>query len=121
VLSRPLEAHTDRSLVSPDDVRRQLEEVRQRGYAIENGEHIEGIGSVAAPVFDHAGEAIAALGLSVESTRLLGDAPRLAAMVVFAARGLSDALGFVPGATAADAGPPPSVLAMVPAARSYAA
>jgi DNA-binding IclR family transcriptional regulator len=121
VLSRPLEAHTERSLVETQEVRRQLDEVRQRGYAIEDGEYIAGLASIAAPVFDHNGEAVAALGVSVPAGRLELDAGRLAAMVVFAARGLSDALGFVPGAEAEDEGPPPSVLEMVPAARSYAA
>jgi hypothetical protein len=42
-------------------------------------------------------------------------------MVVLASRGLSDTLGFVPGAAAEDEGVSPAVLAMVPAARSYAA
>jgi DNA-binding IclR family transcriptional regulator len=121
VLSRPLEAHTERSLVETHDVRRQLDEIRQRGYAIEDGEYIAALASIAAPVFDHNGEAVAALGVSVPAGRLEADAGRLAAMVVFAARGLSDALGFVPGAEAEDEGPPPSVLEMVPAARSYAA
>jgi DNA-binding IclR family transcriptional regulator len=121
VLSHPLEVHTERSVVEPHDVREHLDEVRQRGYAVEDGEHVEGIGSVAAPVFDYTGEAVAALGVSVASTRLTSDAARLVAMVVFTARGFSDALGFVPGAETQDDGPPPSVLAMVPVARSYAA
>jgi DNA-binding IclR family transcriptional regulator len=121
VLSHPLEEHTKRSLIEPLDVQRQLDEIRQRGYALEDGEHVEGIGSVAAPVFDHNGEAVAALGVSIPSARLATDAARLAAVVVFAARRLSDALGFVPGFSAEDEGLPPSVLEMVPAARSYAA
>jgi IclR family acetate operon transcriptional repressor len=121
VLSHPLEAHTERSVVEPAELRRELEEIRQRGYALEDGEHVADMASIAAPVFDHNGEAVAALGVSVTSTRLSHDAGRLAAMVVFAARGLSDALGFIPGSRAEDGGPPPSVLEMVPAARSYAA
>lgn len=121
VLSRPLEAHTQRSLVETQDLRRQLDEIRQSGYALEDGEHVPDLGSVGAPVFDHTGEAVAALGVSVPSVRLATEAGRLAAMVVLAARGLSDALGFVPGAVAEEEGVSPAVLAMVPAARSYAA
>jgi DNA-binding IclR family transcriptional regulator len=121
VLSRPLEVHTERSVVETQDVGRQLDEIRQRGCAFEDGEHIPGLASVAAPVFDHTGEAVAALSVCVASARLDTEAARLAAMVVFAARRLSDALGFVPGAATEDEGPPQSVLEMVPAARSYAA
>jgi DNA-binding IclR family transcriptional regulator len=121
VFSRPLEAHTERTLVEPEELRVQLEEVRRRGYAIEHGEYVEGFASVAAPVFDHNGEAVAALGVVVPAARIATEAARLAAMVVLAARGLSDALGFVQGATAEDTGVPAAVLEMVPAARSYAA
>jgi DNA-binding IclR family transcriptional regulator len=121
VLSRPLEAHTQRTLVEAQDILLALEEVGQRGYAIEDGEHIEGVGSIAAPVFDHNGEAVAALGVVVASERIATEAARLAAMVVLSARGLSDTLGFVQGAAAEDEGLPAAVLDMVPAARSYAA
>jgi DNA-binding IclR family transcriptional regulator len=121
VLSRPLDAHTDRTVVDPDEIRPALEEIRQRGYAVEDGEHVQGVASVAGPVFDHNGEAVAALGVVVASERVATETGRLAAMVVMAARGLSDALGFVQGATAEDEGVSAAVLEMVPAARSYAA
>lgn len=121
VLSRALDPHTQRTLVDVDAMHAHLDEVRRRGYAIEDGEHIDGVGSIAAPVFDHTGEAVAALGIVVASDRLVGDAARLAALTVLAARGLSDALGFVQGANAPDEGLSAAVLEMVPAARSYAA
>ncbi|HEX7299579.1 MAG TPA: IclR family transcriptional regulator [Solirubrobacteraceae bacterium] len=121
VLSHPLEAYTERTPVRPEEVRDQLEEVARRGYAIEDGERVEGVGSVAAPVFDHNGEAVAALGVVVASDRVATEAARLAGLVVLAARGLSDALGFVEGAPAVDEGVSAALLEMVPAARSYAA
>ena len=120
-MSRPLEVYTERTLVEPEELLARLDEIRDRGYAVEDGEHVGATGSVAAPVFDHSGEAVAALGISVASERLATDAARLTAMVVLAARGLSDALGFVPGACAGEEGVPAAVLEMVPAARSYAA
>ncbi len=121
VLSRSLERHTEETIVEPERVRARLEEVRERGFAIEDGEHVAGMGSVGAPVFDHVGEAVAALGVTLESSRLEAEARRLSAMVVLAARGLSEELGYVPGSEVEDDGISATVLAMVPAARSYAA
>ena len=121
VLSRPLEAHTDRTLVDPKELRAHLQEVRQRGYSVEDSEHVVGEAGIAAPVLDYKGEAVAALGVTVGSTRLAADGSQLAAMVALAARRLSDELGFVPGAVTEDEGVPAAVLDMVPAARSYAA
>lgn len=46
---------------------------RARGYALSNGEHVEGVVSVAAPVFDHTGKAIAAIGVFGPSSRLTAD------------------------------------------------
>jgi IclR family KDG regulon transcriptional repressor len=121
VLSRPLESHTNRTVVDPKELRAQLVDIRQHGYAIEEGEYVEGLASIAAPVFDHTGEAVAALGVRALSTRVANDTGRLTAMVVLAARSLSDKLGFVPGATTDDEDIPKAVLDMVPAARSDAA
>jgi DNA-binding IclR family transcriptional regulator len=121
VLSHPLDVHTDRTVAEPQELQSQLEEIRERGYAIESGEFANELASLAAPVFDHTGEAVAALGIVVASDRLANDSGRLAALVVFAARGLSDALGFEQGTSTEDDGLSAAVLEMVPAARSYAA
>ena len=44
-------------------LRRELEEVRQRGYAESLGEIQAGINSVAAPIFDHQGHAVLTIGV----------------------------------------------------------
>ena len=44
-------------------MRRELEEVRQRGYAESLGEIQAGINSVAAPIFDHQGHAVLTIGV----------------------------------------------------------
>lgn len=44
-------------------VRRELEEVRRRGYAESLGEIQAGINSVAAPIFDHQGHAVLTIGV----------------------------------------------------------
>jgi DNA-binding IclR family transcriptional regulator len=64
VLAAPLERHTERTVTSTDAVLEELETVRARGHAIEDGEYQDGVRGIAAPVFSPAGEAIAALGIS---------------------------------------------------------
>jgi sugar lactone lactonase YvrE/DNA-binding IclR family transcriptional regulator len=59
----PIDRFTDNTLVEPDLLLADLALTRARGYAISNGEHVEGVASVAAPVFDHTGKAIGAIGM----------------------------------------------------------
>lgn len=118
VLMGRLEIYTDHTLVEPEGLKERLEVVRMRGYAVEHDEFAEGVGSVAAPVYDHTGEAIAALGVSVQSAGL--ESERLSALVVLAAGRLSARLGHAPGVRSVDDGPSQVVLDMVPAARSFA-
>jgi DNA-binding IclR family transcriptional regulator len=77
-------------------LRRELDEVRERGVARERDEAVLGEASIAAPIFDHAGLAVGAIALVGETAALL---PRttpnkdLVAAVVEAARGVSRELG----------------------------
>jgi DNA-binding IclR family transcriptional regulator len=123
VLTHPLEAHTERTIIDAADLLVELAAVRERGYAAEHDEFETGSGGIAAPVFDHNGEAIAALGIDVPAARVLAEEPQLARAVTRAAAALSEALGYVRGLPAPEEqpGPASAVLAMVPAARSYAA
>lgn len=50
--NKPLFAYTDHTITTPEALQRELADIRQRGYAIENGEYKVGLRSVAAPVFD---------------------------------------------------------------------
>lgn len=59
--------HTIRSLSA---YRRELEEVVKRGFALDRGEESETYACAAAPVFDHRGEAVAALWVSGPSDRV---------------------------------------------------
>jgi DNA-binding IclR family transcriptional regulator len=76
-------------------LRRELEQIRERGVARERDEAVLGEASVAAPIFDHAGHAVGAIGVVGETRSLLPRAPsrELVAAVTEAARGISRELG----------------------------
>jgi DNA-binding IclR family transcriptional regulator len=65
VCDRGLERLTENTLVSSAALRRDLAEVRRRGWAMDNEEFGRGILCFAAPVFDHRGICVAAIGTSV--------------------------------------------------------
>jgi len=64
VLAQPLAARTSETITDPEALVRHLEEVRVRGYAVEDGEHVPGLRGLGAAVRDHSGEAVAALAIS---------------------------------------------------------
>jgi DNA-binding IclR family transcriptional regulator len=76
-------------------LRRQLDEVRTSGIAVERDEAVLGESSVAAPIFDHADHAVGAIGVVGDSDVLLprGSSRRVAAAVLDAARAVSRELG----------------------------
>ncbi len=66
----PLARRTPRTIVSRDALRRELEAVRRRGYALDRAECVEGIRCVGAPVFDRRGGCVAALVVTGPSMRI---------------------------------------------------
>ena len=64
VLAAPLPAVTERTVVDPAALRRELQTIRERGYAVENGEYRPGVRALAAPVRGDGDEVIAALAVS---------------------------------------------------------
>ncbi|MGO4754675.1 IclR family transcriptional regulator, partial [Streptomyces sp. 2MCAF27] len=65
----PLAAMTDNSITSPQDLRRHLVAIRERGVAVEQRESNPDVSCVAAPVRDSAGKVVAALSISVPMIR----------------------------------------------------
>ncbi len=65
-----LERHTDQTIVSKSALLEELEKVQSRGYAVDQGEHFEGIHCVAAPLLDRHGNAVAAITIAGPSSRI---------------------------------------------------
>jgi IclR family pca regulon transcriptional regulator len=65
----PLTAITSRTITSPAKFRAALNEVRQNGYAIVNGEMEIGLRSISVPVINRHGKTIAALNVATLTAR----------------------------------------------------
>ena len=99
-MSKPgLPAFTDATIVDPARLERELERIRQRGWAGEIGELTPGQVSIAAPVIDRTGMTVGAMAIFGPPERLLAARqPRgeLVAHVREAARAVSRELGAIP-------------------------
>lgn len=92
-LAEPLEPFTSRTLTDPPALRRRLDEVRLEGLAWVHEEFDLGIDSVAAPILDSRGSAVAAIHVHGPSYRFPHrDSSRLAEQIVAAAAAISDRL-----------------------------
>ena len=94
VFAEPLPRLTKRTL-DEADLRRELGLIRDQGVATERDEAVLGESSVAAPIFDHGGQAVGAIGVVDATERIFprGLARGVGAAVGDAARGVSRELG----------------------------
>jgi IclR family acetate operon transcriptional repressor len=97
-LAQGIDAATPSTIADPGLLRAQLAEIRERGWSYSDAERTPGIRAVAAPVFDHTGAVIGALGYSVPTVRMdparvlqLGERIKAAAWQVSATLGATPA------------------------------
>lgn len=95
-LARPLEATTGRACVDPEELQRQIADVRRQGWAVAPEETIIGINALAAPVFDATGGLAGTIG-AVDSIQFLPEVPSGEQIdaICDAARQASAELGYV--------------------------
>lgn len=65
-----LERFTSATITDPDRLLVELEDVRQKGFAVQQEEWMSGVTGVGAPVFDSSAQVIAGLGISGPAGRL---------------------------------------------------
>ena len=86
---------TEYTISSPDELRRELVQVRTQGYAVDMQESVLGLKCVAAPIFSIGGRLEGALGVSALAFRLPDvKLPSVARTVCEQARLLSASLGY---------------------------
>ena len=94
VIRDVLRPFTQNTITDADVLRRELAVVRERGYAIDNGEHEPGLHCVAAPIRNAAGVVFGAISVSGPAIRLTEDRDEaLGELVVDVAARLSRQLG----------------------------
>jgi len=96
ILSQPLGAYTQHTITDPITLRIALAAVCDQGYAISNEEFEEGLVAIAAPIYDHTGEVIAALSISGPTYRMDSNTlQEFALPLKDAAKMISGQLGYI--------------------------
>jgi DNA-binding IclR family transcriptional regulator len=91
---------TGRALSNARVVRRELRQIKERGYAISRGQRTPGAVGLAAPVFKGAAVVVGSLCITMPETRFVqSEEPRLARVLVEQASKLSATLGHGPAKT----------------------
>jgi DNA-binding IclR family transcriptional regulator len=92
---RGMEKLTLQSISTHTRFARELEKVRQFGFAIDNEENADGVRCVAAPIFDYNGEVVAAFGTSSTTIRLTeARLPEIVDLIKKSAAEISKKMGF---------------------------
>ena len=92
----PLDALTESTIVIIDELRAELDRVRQQGFAVSLGERQHDAGSVAAPILDHNAAPVAVISVSGPIERFRDEIASSAAALVEVTRALSTKLGARP-------------------------
>jgi IclR family pca regulon transcriptional regulator len=93
---------SERTLTELPDLLARLVEVRERGYAVSDGENAYGLRTVAAPIFNSAKVPVAAVSLTVDASRMTIDelvatsAPRVLQIAATLSRALADSVDTIP-------------------------
>jgi DNA-binding IclR family transcriptional regulator len=85
-VARGLTAFTPRTIISPQQLTAELEQVRHDGYAVDREEFDENFCCISAPIFDAGGRFVAALGASMTVNVFDADRDDLAPIVIDVAR-----------------------------------
>lgn len=92
---RSLEKYTLNTITDPQTLKRQLQEIKNKGYATDNEEIEEGLRCVAAPIRDYLGQVVAAVSIAGPSMRMsLEKMESIAESVKEIAGHISTALGY---------------------------
>ena len=86
---------TARTITALPQLRKELQQIRDQGYTIDQEEAVEGLSCVAGPIFNHSGQVVAAFSVAGPATRLTpARIPELAQMVRETSQQISYRLGY---------------------------
>ncbi len=94
ILAAGLPRFTDSTITDPTALRQELERIRERGYALDEGEHQPGLRCIGAPIRDRAAQVTAGISLTGPAWRLpVSEVEGMAKLVMHHANSISAALG----------------------------
>jgi DNA-binding IclR family transcriptional regulator len=70
ILALPLAKYTEKTIMESQVLEQSLAQIRQQGYAIVVEEFLEGFSAIAAPIFNHTGQIVAAVSIAGPTYRL---------------------------------------------------
>jgi len=88
------ECRTDNSILSIETLQAEIDQVRERGWAVDREEFALGAYCIGAPIYNHEGHVIAALTVSGPSERIKERLDDNVTKVVANAKKVSEAMGF---------------------------
>ncbi len=95
VVENGLHAYTKHTITDPKELYAHLKKVKEEGFACSMEELLEGVNSIAAPIFDYSGKVIAALSVVGPKQRIqYKDIRPIAKKVINASMEISDRLGY---------------------------
>lgn len=89
-----LPAVTHNTITTLPVLKKELHRVRAQGYALDDGENVFGIRGVAAPVFDHQGSVVAAIGIGGVGFQLDDNLKKIIGCVKEMTEAVSEKLGY---------------------------
>ncbi len=94
LLTGSLPKVTPETVTDPVELRKELAEIRARGYALSLGERQAGAGSVAAPIRDADGYPVAVVSVSGPLDRFAEEVPQCTDLLLAAVKRLSSRMGY---------------------------
>lgn len=95
VLANPMYPYTSKTLTEQDDILRELELIREQGYALSIEQFYEGFMGISAPIRDYSQHVVSSLAIIGSTSTITPDKyPEMIEKVVNAAREISEHLGY---------------------------
>ncbi|HET8669214.1 MAG TPA: IclR family transcriptional regulator [Candidatus Saccharimonadales bacterium] len=85
---------TDNTITEEEDLLQNLSKIRKQGYAYDMEEILPDLCCVAAPIYDHTGQVIAALSMSIPAYRFRRSQTEYREAIVRSAKIISERLGY---------------------------
>ncbi len=94
-LSKPLVTYTDKTVISPDEIRQQIDQIREQRYSMDCEEFEPGICAVSAPIYNAEGTMIAAMSIPSPASRVTPErVQEMADALIEAAQAVSRRMGW---------------------------